>query len=87
MTSISLLGNNAFAGYNEISYFHAAYFDTVANPQNVDTFSTTKFYNEYYSAQGPNFDYLFATFDTTIGPGTEPPPNSLYNLENMKTLV
>ena len=38
VTSIALLGNNAFAGYNEISYWHTDYFDFEANAQNVQIF-------------------------------------------------
>jgi hypothetical protein len=45
------------------------------------------FYRDFYSSLTPNYDYLFATFDTSVAPGTEPPANSLFNMQNMRMLV
>jgi hypothetical protein len=79
--SIALLGNNAFAGFNEISYFHSAYFNSQANAANVAYFSSVVLYNDYFSDLSSNFEHLFATFDSL--PGSDPPANSLFDLTNM----
>ena len=49
VSSIAELGNNAFAGYYEISYFHSDYFNTVANAQNMVIFQDVNLYNSFFS--------------------------------------
>lgn len=77
-------GANTVAGYFEISYFHTAYFNTVANIDNVDAFKSVKF---WVSEVVPdvNYEYLFKTYGDV--PGTEPATNSLFNLDNFRALV
>ena len=43
--SFSLM-TNILTAYPEISYFHSAYFDTVANAANVAAFSSVNLYND-----------------------------------------
>lgn len=77
----------AFAGFYEIPYFKTNYFNNVANSDNVLTFQNVNLYNSYYSTIAVNFEYLFATYNVTTGVGSEPPTNSLFNMENMQALV
>jgi len=44
-------------------------------------------YNCPYTNCGTNFEYLFATYNTTATPSSDPPSNSLFNIQNMQTLV
>lgn len=77
---------NTVAGYFEIEYFHTAYFNTIANQDNIDQFSTIKFYvNDVIP--GVNFEYLFLTYDQSIAPGSDPAVNSLFNIGTFQALV
>ena len=83
--SVALL-SKAVAGYFEISYFHTAYFNTVASAANVDIFKTVKLYaNDIIP--GVNYEHLFMTYDPSLGPGSDPLPNSLFDLNNFQQLV
>jgi hypothetical protein len=55
--------------------------------QNQATFLGVNLYNSFYSSSSTNFENLFATYDVSIGVGSEPPANSLFNLVNFQTLV
>lgn len=87
VASIALLGNNAFAGYYEITYFRSAYFNTIANAANVAYFAGINFYNSFFSTTSSNFENLFVTYDLANGVGTSPLSDSLFNVANMKQLV
>jgi len=39
------------------------------------------------SLPGTNYEHLFANYDIALGPNTEPPANSLFNIQNMQQLV
>ena len=49
---------NILVVYPEISYFHSAYFDTLANAANVAAFSSVKLYNDEASTT-TNYEFLF----------------------------
>jgi hypothetical protein len=36
---------------------------------------------------GTNFEHLIAVYDMNVGKGSEPPMNSLFNINNMQMLV
>lgn len=44
-------------------------------------------YNSFYSTASPNYESLFEEYDITLGVGSNPPSDSLYNIANMKQLV
>jgi hypothetical protein len=75
---------NIIAGYYEISWFHSNYFNNVVNQENIESFSFVKFWVSEV-VPNVNYEYLFKTYGDL--PGTEPPLNSLFNIENFKTLV
>lgn len=75
---------NTIAGYYEISYWHSNYFNAVVNQDNIDSFSFVKFWVSEV-VPNVNYEYLFKTYE--YYPGTEPPLNSLFNIDNFKTLV
>lgn len=87
VSSMALLGSNLFVGYYDIPYFKTNYFNPLVNLQNQITFSSVNLYGSFYSTIESNYENLFVTFDTTVGVGTEPPSNSLFNLTNMFTFV
>ena len=87
VATMAYLGNDLFVGYYDIPYFKTNYFNVLANLQNQVTFSPVNLYGAFYSTIESNYENLFVTFDTTVGVGTEPPTNSLFNLNNMQTLV
>jgi hypothetical protein len=87
VATMANFGNNEFVGYYDIPYFKSNYFNAVAIPQNQNIFSSVNLYDSYYSTVKSNYENLFATFDTTVGVGTEPPESSLFNLSNMELLV
>lgn len=58
----------------------------MANSANVDIFKTVKLYaNEIIP--GVNYEHLFLTYNPASGPGTDPLPNSLFDLNNFQQLV
>lgn len=40
-----------------------------------------------WSSNGTGYEYLFTTEDPLVGDGSEPPANSLFNIQNMQMLV
>jgi hypothetical protein len=86
VSTMAYLGS-MFVGYYDIPYFKTNYFNSLVNSQNQITFSSVNLYGSFYSTIESNYENLFVTFDTTVGVGTEPPSNSLFNLTNMFTFV
>lgn len=82
---MALLSNTA-AGYLEISYFHDVYFNSIVNQANFETFQSVKL---FVSELDPtvNYEHLFLLYDLAKGPSSNPPSNSLFDLENLKTLI
>lgn len=54
---------------------------------NFNTFSNVNLYSVYNTTSSSNYENLFVTFDTTFGVGTNPPVDSLFNLDNIGSLV
>jgi hypothetical protein len=85
--SIGYIAPAMIAGYYEISYFHDAYFNAHANPQNVATFQNTQLYNNDFLT-GVNYEHLFLTYDIfSQNTTTNPPLNSLFSLQNIQQLI
>lgn len=78
--------SNTVAGYLEISYFHDVYFNSVVNQLNVDTFQSVKLFASEIDPT-VNYENLFLLYDLAEGPSSNPPSNSLFDLENLKTLI
>lgn len=59
----------------------------MANSQNQALFAEINLYNCYFSSSCSNFENLFVTFDTSIGPGSNPPTSSLFDIDTFQNLV
>jgi len=76
-----------YLGYYEMSYWHTAYFNTIANGDNQGAFATVNLFVDD-TIQGVNFEHLFLTYDIySNNPTSAPPSNSLFDLNNFKTLL
>jgi hypothetical protein len=76
-----------YAGYYEISYFKTAYFNTVASQANIDSFASLQMYSNI-NIPGSNYENIFLTYDIyTKNPKSNPPVNSLFNMNTMQQLV
>jgi hypothetical protein len=76
-----------FTGYYEISYFKTNYFNPTVSLANFNTFSNVNLYAVFNTSSNSNFENLFETYDTDTFVGSEPPADSLFNMDNMISLV
>ena len=81
------LGTDTFVGYYEISYFKTNYFNPTVSVANFNTFSNVNLYAVYNTSSTLNYENLFETYDTDTFVGSNPPVDSLFNLDNMRSLV
>ena len=78
---------DTFVGYYEISYFKTNYFNPTVSFANFNTFSNVNLYAVFNTSSSSNFENLFETYDTDTFVGSEPPADSLFNMDNMISLV
>ena len=85
--SLADSATDTFIGYYEISYFKTNYFNPTVSLANFNTFSNVNLYAVFNTSSSSNFENLFETYDTDTFVGSNPPVDSLFNLDNMKSLV
>ena len=70
-----------------MSYFKTNYFNPTVSLANFLIFENVHLYKDYNSSSSFNYENLFATYEPSKNPTTDPPSNSLFYLDNIKNLV
>ena len=78
--------SNLFPGTFEMPYFKNYTLSYQLSSANWAIFESVNLYNNV-SEPGTNFENLFCNYDLTSGVFSEPPSNSLFNIQNMQQLV
>lgn len=73
-----------FPGNFEYKYFlnYDFYYSQTGNSANWAAFQNVMLYNN--TNPGENYEYLFLTYDLNVGKGSNPQPNSLFNMNTMQ---